>query len=308
MRFPWSAVSRRRLATWIVGTTWLLPACGFDSLEGLSGGEDSIDVGQPGGVGEDASGAGAGGSAGSGAQPSGGAGGALVTGGAAGDADDSGVGSDGDAAPDGMAPDGSEADAGPPESDAEFCARLKRDCGIVNALDRSGVPRQASCGACLDESSCGGGGTLNVCSGGGPINRAQGGIVTASRHVDKVGQEPAAAFDNNIQTKWFASHVATVWVAYEFPAGAKYAITWYTVSSADDLPDRDPKNWLLEGSNDGGVNWTTVDTQMGQTFAMRLQTNTYSFTNTTPYAAYRFNVTANGGNVSFQVAEIQLFE
>ncbi|MEI7908007.1 MAG: hypothetical protein WCK77_00090 [Verrucomicrobiota bacterium] len=35
-------------------------------------------------------------------------------------------------------------------------------------------------------------------------------------------------------------------------------ITTYSIASADDVPDRDPSAWRLEGSQDGS-HWTLLD-------------------------------------------------
>jgi hypothetical protein len=194
------------------------------------------------------------------------------------------------------------------EADTVFCSRQRKNCGAFNALDNCGMPYTTNCGICVDLSVCGGGGTLNVCSGTGPINRAQGGTITASLATDvKATEDRAKAFDNNVNTKWFVSATRTPWIAYQFPGGATYAINLYTVTSANDMPGRDPKDWRLEGSNDL-VSWTVLDTRTNEVFASRFQTNTYSFTNTTAYGAYRFFVTANSGATQCQFAELQLFD
>lgn len=196
------------------------------------------------------------------------------------------------------------------EMDAVLCARFKKNCGVFKALDNCGLSHSASCGICStagDTSTCGGGGTLNVCTGGTPVNRAQGGVVDSTNPADVVNADMQKAFDNAVTTKWIALDPQTPpWLLYQFGGGATYAITTYTVTSANDLPGRDPRDWRLEGSMDG-VNWTTVDTRTGQVFPDRLLTNQYSFANTTAYPVYRFFIVANSVEVSTQVAEIQLF-
>src|SRR5262249_56608526 len=77
------------------------------------------------------------------------------------------------------------------------------------------------------------------------------------------------------------------------------------VSSANDAAERDPKNWTLEGSQDG-QSWTVVDTQTNQSFAARFQTNVYEFSNSTAYSYYRLNVTLNNGGPIVQLSELQL--
>ena len=48
--------------------------------------------------------------------------------------------------------------------------------------------------------------------------------------------------------------------------------------SANDAPERDPQDWTLQGSNDGQT-WTTLDTQVDQSFAERFQTKQYPVAN-----------------------------
>jgi len=79
-------------------------------------------------------------------------------------------------------------------------------------------------------------------------------------------------------------------------------ITSYTLTSANDAPERDPKSWTLSGSNDGAA-WTDLDTQTNQTFASRGLTKNYAFDNTKTYTYYKLSITANGGSALFQLAE-----
>ena len=58
----------------------------------------------------------------------------------------------------------------------------------------------------------------------------------------------------------------------------------------------------MQGSNDGST-WTDLDRRTGASFGGRFATNVYSFTNTTAYAYYRLNVTANSGDPLIQLSE-----
>jgi cellulose 1,4-beta-cellobiosidase len=63
----------------------------------------------------------------------------------------------------------------------------------------------------------------------------------------------------------------------------------------------------LQGSTNG-VNWVTVDTQIGQAFAARFQFNTYDLTNIVAFPYYRLNITTNNGNTTgIQLSELQFF-
>ena len=46
---------------------------------------------------------------------------------------------------------------------------------------------------------------------------------------------------------------------FSFPS--ETTIKYYGIGSGNDAQDRDPKEWTLQGSNDG-INWTVVDTRV----------------------------------------------
>ncbi|MBO0828352.1 MAG: ThuA domain-containing protein [Streptosporangiales bacterium] len=111
------------------------------------------------------------------------------------------------------------------------------------------------------------------------------------------------AFDGKTDTKWLA-HAPTAWITAKLEKPT--VIAHYALTSANDSPGRDPKDWTLQGSNDGQT-WTDLDSQAGQTFAQRFQTQDYKFDNTTAYLYYRLNITANSGEPLTQLAELGLF-
>ncbi|UYQ94531.1 fibronectin type III domain-containing protein [Chitinophaga horti] len=111
------------------------------------------------------------------------------------------------------------------------------------------------------------------------------------------------AFDNSAYGKYLAS-AASTWVQYYLPGGA--TLTRYAVTSANDFATRDPKNWVLQGSNNGST-WTTLSTKNNQEFTDRYQRKLYAFVNTTAYTYYRLHITANNGNSLTQFAELELY-
>ena len=110
------------------------------------------------------------------------------------------------------------------------------------------------------------------------------------------------AIDNSAQTKYLTFHNQT-WI--QFQCGTPALVTRYTLTSANDAPNRDPKNWTLQGSNDG-VGWVTLDTRTNQEFEQRLQKREFTFNNTTPYAYYRLSVTNHQDTIT-QIGEWELF-
>ncbi|NII26654.1 hypothetical protein HB364_16315 [Pseudoflavitalea sp. X16] len=86
----------------------------------------------------------------------------------------------------------------------------------------------------------------------------------------------------------------------EIQSAVPAIVTRYTITSANDVPERDPKNWKLAGSNDG-VNWAILDSQVNQSFASRFLTKTYTIdSNATLYTYYRLTITAN--EVNFNIS------
>ena len=191
------------------------------------------------------------------------------------------------------------------ETVAEFCTRLGKDCAAVDGLDNCGnAITQANCGTCKGFRICAGGGSQNVC--GALTDPASGGIATASS-VGSIGENGNQAFDLNVNSKWFGGdNIKTGWIAYQFPGTTTHVVTSYSITSANDVPTRDPKDWQLQGSSNGGT-WTTVDQRSGEVFASRHQTITYTCTNTTPYHLYRLLIAATNGASSLQLAELVLY-
>lgn len=106
------------------------------------------------------------------------------------------------------------------------------------------------------------------------------------------------AFDNTTGTKWldFANNFPNTrqsWIQYQHANGQSYVVTEYTVTSANDAishPERNPADWRLLGSNNGGVSWATLDIRTNQVFTANFQKKTLSFTNSTAYNVYRFQI------------------
>jgi PAS domain S-box-containing protein len=70
------------------------------------------------------------------------------------------------------------------------------------------------------------------------------------------------------------------------------SLSGYALTSANDFPDRDPRDWRLLGSNDGGKTWTTLDARREEIFATRLQRRLFQVTNQSPFAVFRLEITA----------------
>lgn len=107
--------------------------------------------------------------------------------------------------------------------------------------------------------------------------------------------------DNNTSTK-FLTGCGSTWVQFNVLGSA--AVNAYSITSANDAPERDPLNWVLKGSNNQ-ENWIVLDTRNGIDFPSRFQKLSFSFSNTENYRFYRFEMQNNSGS-NLQMAEMEL--
>ncbi|MFD2415820.1 GH92 family glycosyl hydrolase [Amycolatopsis pigmentata] len=129
--------------------------------------------------------------------------------------------------------------------------------------------------------------------------------IVASGENTGAGEVSANLVDGSPETKWLTPE-PTGWA--RFTLSEPTAITHYAVTSANDAPERDPKDWTLEGSDDGNA-WTALDRQTGQSFADRFQTRQYQLDPAVanrPYRYYRIDITANNGGPLLQFSELLL--
>lgn len=110
--------------------------------------------------------------------------------------------------------------------------------------------------------------------------------------------------DGDKYTKFFLGGYTTdFWVQQTFDMSV--GVNAYTMTAGNDAPDRDPKDWKLEGSNDGN-SWTVLDTKTDATFDLRNKTNIYYLDSQVSYQYYRLNITANAGSGNMQLSEWRL--
>ncbi|MBB1285360.1 DUF1735 domain-containing protein [Flavisolibacter sp. BT320] len=130
------------------------------------------------------------------------------------------------------------------------------------------------------------------------VSNENGGGATAGEGSPKL-------VDGDVNTKYLYNYVANSWFELKFPTAV--AVGAYTFTSANDASTRDPKNWTLQGSNDG-TNWTVIDTRVDESFVSRFQTKRYEIAGTpAAYTQYRVVVSANSGSSLFQMAEWRMF-
>ena len=129
----------------------------------------------------------------------------------------------------------------------------------------------------------------NVTGNQGTDGSLLGAVVGITASAENTPGEVAANLtDDNPDTKWLAFE-STGWVRYQLSA-AKKAVT-YSLTSANDSPERDPKDLTLQGSADG-TTWTDLDRQTGLDFAERFETKSFTIATPGSYPYYRLDVTA----------------
>ncbi|MCF6405632.1 discoidin domain-containing protein [Chitinophaga filiformis] len=128
---------------------------------------------------------------------------------------------------------------------------------------------------------------------------------TQYENTSNANETSGKLIDNNINSKFLLFNFSTVWAQLEFATPQTTGA--YTMTSANDAPERDPKNWTLEGS-DNGTDWTVLDTQTDQSFGSRFLTVKYTFNNQVAFKFYRLNVSAVKNSSLFQLAEWRLLK
>jgi len=137
-------------------------------------------------------------------------------------------------------------------------------------------------------------------------------VITARNRIGD-GEAESKVFDNDINTKWLdhndwagaPSVDNPAWVQVDFPE--KKIVSSIAITSANDADGRDPENFNLQGSNDGGVTWTSISSWVGESWDNRFERKLFEMGNGFAYTSYRLNITKNkGDDTLMQIAEIEL--
>uniref|UniRef100_A0A5B7BTB4 Putative peptide-N(4)-(N-acetyl-beta-glucosaminyl)asparagine amidase isoform X1 n=1 Tax=Davidia involucrata TaxID=16924 RepID=A0A5B7BTB4_DAVIN len=107
------------------------------------------------------------------------------------------------------------------------------------------------------------------------LNRICSGLVLASGEELPFGIA-TSAFDGTRMSKWEEPNGAKgCWLIYKALDNQKHELVAYELMSANDAPERDPMDWVVEGSDDGGSSWRVLDKQTSQKFEGRFQRRPY---------------------------------
>ncbi|PRQ41864.1 putative peptide-N(4)-(N-acetyl-beta-glucosaminyl)asparagine amidase [Rosa chinensis] len=107
------------------------------------------------------------------------------------------------------------------------------------------------------------------------LHRIHSGVVRASGEEIPFGIA-TSAFDGTRMSKWEEPNGAEgCWIIYKVSDNQMHELVAYELMSANDAPERDPMDWVVEGSNDGGSSWHVLDKQTSQLFDSRFQCRTF---------------------------------
>lgn len=146
-----------------------------------------------------------------------------------------------------------------------------------------------------------------------PVN-VQGGTLPSSSLTPQLsavtasGENPpneiaTRLFDGDAGTKWLARS-RTGWVRMDF--AQPVTVVTYALTTANDAPDRNPRAWTLQGSDDG-TTWVDLDAQADQLLGAAPFTQVeYALAAPATHQHFRLQVTANGGASLLQLADLDL--
>jgi len=128
-------------------------------------------------------------------------------------------------------------------------------------------------------------------------------VSSPSGHGAGDGHAISNTTDGDLASKWCVN-CGDKPVVWQMKLPQPRTIPAYTLTSAEDVPDRDPQSWVMEGSTDG-TTWTELDHHAEtKPFESRHQAKTFVIAQPGSYTFYR--LTFKPKIAMFQVAEIAL--
>ena len=121
------------------------------------------------------------------------------------------------------------------------------------------------------------------------------------------GETVEMLFDNNVETKYLVRDVYS-WV--EIKTNRFTKLNGYTITSANDAPSRDPRDWRLRAWNRETERWDVLHSVTDNpVWERRFMTRVWNIDNESWYDRYRLYITGINGDTQglMQMAELQLF-
>lgn len=134
-------------------------------------------------------------------------------------------------------------------------------------------------------------------------NRVFDGSCNSNHPADVSTEGMAMAFDNNRNTKWYASSLPA-YDTYIYESGREF-INAYSITSTGGQAVRRPTAWTVSGSNDGTA-WTVVDQRSAIHFTNMYQTLKFALPHQSEsYSQYKIEFTAVESGTALEIAIIQ---
>lgn len=130
-------------------------------------------------------------------------------------------------------------------------------------------------------------------------------VTTASSPGFNDRENPAMAFDQDAKTK-YCTPFPTPWLQAQFTQALSTPIRAYAITTANDAPARDPRQWQLLSSTDG-ESWTSIDSRQDVAWFGRFEKALFVLKEPAAGPFFRLQIEANSGDKSFQIAELELF-
>ena len=135
-------------------------------------------------------------------------------------------------------------------------------------------------------------------------NAQEAKLSSPSGHWAGDGNDIGNTVDGNSRSKWCVNN-GNMPVSWQLRLPEAQTATAFSFTSGNDMPDRDPRSWVLEGSPDGEA-WVELDRRaLDKPFENRAQTKTFTIDHPRALRFYRFTFAPTPAG-SFQVAEISL--
>jgi alpha-L-fucosidase 2 len=129
-------------------------------------------------------------------------------------------------------------------------------------------------------------------------------LSSPSGHAAGDGNGIENTVDGDPGSKWCVNNGNTP-VIWQMELPAAQAVASYAFTSGNDVPDRDPRHWVLEGSADGKT-WVELDRHaLSKPFDNRGQTREFEIARPRAWRFYRFTFAPTPAG-TFQVAEVCL--
>ncbi|MBN1480797.1 CotH kinase family protein [candidate division KSB1 bacterium] len=131
-----------------------------------------------------------------------------------------------------------------------------------------------------------------------------GGFITEPHNNSPANETIENIIDNNVETKYLTFNEST-WIEYslDYPSLVK----GYAIFSANDVPERDPSNWVFQAFDDENSQWIILHTVSNEPqWPNRFQSKEFFFTNTKKYKKYRLDISSAHGVNIVQIAELEI--